>query len=388
MIVIAALVVWGIADRLYVRSALAKETAADNIPSVVVIKAGFSAGGEELVLPGSVQAVNSASIYARTPGFLKAWYTDIGTPVKKGQLLAEIDAPELDQQLSQAQADLATAQANYRLAQSTDARWQGLLATESVSKQDADEKAGDAAAKKSIAESAAANVARLRELAAFKRVTAPFDGTVTARNTDIGALINAGQGVGTELFRVADTRKLRVYVQVPQPNAATTVPGLDATLIFAEHPGHGYPAKIARTSSAIDPVSRTLQVELEIDNAKAELFPGAYAEVHFKLPTNAESLRLPPTAILFRAAGSQVAVVGTDGHVTLKKIVQGRDFGTSIEVLAGVSPNDSIILNPLDSLTDGALVHPVQPPEPKKDAAAQASSPTPSSAPAQKDKSS
>ena len=364
LVVVLVIAFAGVFDRIYVRSALDKETVAAAIPSVVVIKATRNAVGEELVLPGSVQAVNAASIYARTSGFLKAWHTDIGTPVKKGQLLAEIDAPELDQQLGQAQADLATAQANYHLAQSTNARWEGLLATDSVSKQDADEKAGDAAAKKSIAESAAANVARLRELESFKRVTAPFDGTVVARSTDIGALINAGQG--TELFRVADTRKLRIYVQVPQPYAATTKPGLGANLIFAEHPGTSYPAKIARTANAIDPANRTLQVELEIDNAKGELLPGAYTEVHFKLPANAESMRLPPTVLLFRSAGLQVATVGTNNRVTLKKIVQGRDFGNAIEVLAGVEINDSIILNPPDSITDGAQVRIVEAPAPQE----------------------
>ena len=362
-VVVLVIALAGVFDRIYVRNALGKETVEAAIPAVAVIKAAQNVAGEELVLPGSVQAINAASIYARTSGFLKAWHTDIGAAVKKGQLLAEIDAPELDQQLSQAQADLATAQANYRLAQSTTARWQGLLATDSVSKQDADEKAGDAAAKKSIADSAAANVARLRELESFKRVTAPFDGTVVARNTDIGALINAGQG--TELFRVADTRKLRIYAQVPQPYAASTKPGLAANLVFAEHPGTSYPAKIARTANAIDPTSRTLQVELEIDNGKGELLPGAYTEVHFKLPPNAESLRLPPTVILFRAAGLEVATVGADNRVTLKKIVQGRDFGSSIEVLAGVTVGDNIIMNPPDSITDGAQVHIVELPKEK-----------------------
>ena len=373
LVVILLIAVGGIADRLYSRAAIGKETAAAAVPSVIVVKAGSATTGDDLVLPGNVQAISSASIYARTAGFLKAWYTDIGTPVKKGQLLAEIDAPELDQQLLQAQADLATAQANYRLAQSTDARWQGLLATESVSKQDADEKAGDAASKKAIADSAAANVARLRELESFKRVTAPFDGTVVARNTDIGTLINAGQSSGTELFRVANTRKLRVYVQVPQTYVAATKPGLNASLVFVEHPGHPYAAKITRTANAIDPASRSLQVELELDNAKGELLPGAYAEVHFKLPVSAESLRLPPTTLLFRAAGLQVATVGSDNRVVLKKIVQGRDFGTSIEVLSGISPDDRIIINPPDSITEGITVRVVDAPkEPARDAAAKA----------------
>ena len=361
VVIVILIAVVGIAWRLHSRAAIGQETAAAAIPAVVVVKASTAAASDDLVLPGNVQAYNSASIYARTAGFLKAWYTDIGTPVKRGQLLAEIDAPDLDQQLAQAQADLATAQANYRLAQSTNARWQDLLATESVSKQDADEKAGDAAAKKSIAESAAANVARLRELASFKRIVAPFDGTVVARNTDIGALINAGQASGTELFRVADTKKLRVYVQVPQAFVAAAKPGLSANLIFAEHPGHPYVAKVTRTANAIDAVSRSLQVELELDNAHGELLPGAYTEVHFKLPDSGQNLRLPPTTLLFRAAGLQVATVGADNRVTLRKVVQGRDFGTSVEVLSGIAPDDRVINNPPDSISDGATVRIVDP---------------------------
>lgn len=361
VIVVILIAVVGIAYRLYSRAAIGKETAAGAVPSVVVIKASRATSGDDLVLPGDVQAFISAPIYARTPGFLKAWYTDIGTPVKRGQLLAEIEAPDLDQQLAQAQADLTTAQANYRLALTTNERWQGLLATESVAKQDADEKAGDAAAKKSIAESAAANVARLRELESFKRIVAPFDGTVVARNTDIGALINAGQASGTELFRVADTRRLRIYVQVPQAYVAAAKPGLAANLLFVEHPGHPYVAKVTRTANAIDPVSRSLQVELALDNPNGELLPGAYTEVHFKLPASAQSLRLPPTTLLFRSAGLQVATVGADNRVVLRKVVQGRDFGTSVEVLSGVGPDDRIINNPPDSITDGATVHVVEP---------------------------
>ena len=360
LIVAIALAVSGIAERIYARNQLGLEAAAAAILPVVLVKPGLSTSGEELVLPGNLQAFNSASIYARTSGYLKAWYVDIGTPVKKGQLLAEIDTPEVDQQLRQALADLATAQANYNLAKSTDARWQGLLATESVSKQDADEKAGDAAAKKASLGSAAANVDRLRELTSFKRVVAPFDGIVVARNTDIGALINAGESSGTELFRVADTRKLRAYVEVPQSDAAATTPGLRANLILVEHPGRSYPAKLARTANAIDPVSHSLQVELEVDNSKAELLPGAYIEVHFKLPVRAESLRVPPTAVLFRSAGLQVATVGADHRVVLKTVIQGRDFGNSIEILSGIGPHENIISNPPDSIADGVPVRPVE----------------------------
>jgi RND family efflux transporter MFP subunit len=231
-----------------------------------------------------------------------------------------------------------------------------LLATESVSKQDADEKAGDAAAKKAAADSAAANVSRLRELESFKRVVAPFSGVITARNTDIGALINAGQSTGAELFRIADMHKLRVYVQVPETYAAATNPGLDAELRFAEQPQKTFKAKAVRTSNSLDPALRTLQVELELDNANHEIFPGAYAEVHFKLPGNAESLRLPANTVLFRAAGLQVATVDGQKRVKLKNIVQGRDFGNTIEILSGLEPDALVILNPPDSITDGVLV--------------------------------
>jgi RND family efflux transporter MFP subunit len=365
LVIALLLAVWGVFSRVTARNALARETAEAAIPTVVTVKPGHSGSGEDLVLPGSVQSYNEAPIYARTSGYLKTWATDIGTPVKKGQVLAEIDTPEVDQQLSQAQADLATAQANYALAESTNKRWQGLLATDSVSKQDADEKAGDAAAKKALLQSAAANLARLRDLESFKRVVAPFDGTVTARNTDIGALINAGQSNGTELFRVADTRKLRVYVQVPQPYAAATQPGLEAKLVFTDRQGKLYPAQIVRTASALNPNTRTLQIELQVDNAKGELFPGAYAEVHFKLPVNAESLRIPANTVLFRSAGLQVATVGADNKVVLKSITQGRDFGSSLEILDGLTPADNVVLNPPDSITDGVQVRIAPPPEPK-----------------------
>jgi RND family efflux transporter MFP subunit len=355
------LAVWGIVSRVSARSALTKATAVAAATSVVTVKPTVAPGSEALVLPGSVQAYYEAPIYARTNGYVRTWYTDIGTPVKKGQLLAEIETPEVDQQLGQAQADLATAQANYELARTTDERWRGLLATESVSKQDAEQRAGDAAAKKAAVESAAANVARLRDMESFKRVLAPFDGVVTQRNTDIGALINAGQGPGAALFRVADLHRLRIYVSVPQAYAAGVLPGMSADLVFAEHPGKRYPATVAFTAQALDPASRTLQVELQVENAQHELFPGAYVEVHFNLAAAAPTLRLPANAVLFRAQGLLVAAVGSDHHVRLKHITQGRDFGTSIEVLQGIDAADDIVINPPDSITDGALVRIVSP---------------------------
>ncbi|HEY1313523.1 MAG TPA: efflux RND transporter periplasmic adaptor subunit [Steroidobacteraceae bacterium] len=361
LIVAVILAVWGEVSRVLARSDLGKQTAEAALLTVITVTPNRTSLGEELVLPGTVQAFIEAPIYARTSGYLKTWLTDIGTQVSKGQLLGEIETPEVDQQLSQAQADLATARANESLSDSTNARWKGLLATESVSKQDADEKAGDAAAKKAAADSAAANLARLRELESFKRVVAPFSGVITARNTDIGALINAGQSAGSELFRIADTQRLRIYVQVPEAYAAATNPGLKAELYFAEQPHRSFEATTVRTSNALDPNLRTLQVELELNNEKREVFPGAYAEVHFKLPASAESLRLPANTVLFRSAGLQVATVDNQQHVKLKGIVQGRDFGNTIEVLSGLASDDKVIVNPPDSLTDGVPVRIVSP---------------------------
>jgi RND family efflux transporter MFP subunit len=366
LIVAIGLGVWGEVSRVLARAELAKENAEEAIPTVATITAEPSSTGEELVLPGAVQAFIEAPIYARTNGYLKSWNTDIGTPVTKGQLLAQIETPEVDQQLTQALADLATARANESLSNSTNVRWQGLLATQSVSKQDADEKSGDAQAKKAAADSAAANVARLHDLESFKRVLAPFTGVITARNTDIGALINAGQSTGTELFRIADTTRLRIYVRVPEAFAAATKPGLEAELRFAEHPNRTFSAKTVRTSNALDPALRTLQVELQLDNARGDIFPGAYAEVHFKLPASAATLRLPANTVLFRSAGLQVATLDGQQRVKLKSIVQGRDFGSSIEVLSGLAPHETVVVNPPDSITDGALVRIAVPePQPK-----------------------
>ena len=354
--VAVALAAWGEFDRVIARSSLAKESAIEALPTVVTVEPTRTDLGEELILPGTVQAFIESPIYARTNGYLKTWYTDIGGAVKKGQLLAEIETPEVDQQLSQAIADLATARANEALSQTTNARWKELLKTESVSQQDADEKAGDAAAKKATTEAAGANVSRLRELESFKRVVAPFDGIITARNTDIGALINAGQSAGTELFRLADTHKLRIYVQVPEPYAAAAKPGLEAELSFSEQQGKAYTATVVRTANALDPSLRTLQVELQLDNSQGELFPGAYAEVHFKLAGNARSLRLPATTVLFRAAGLQVATVDAQQRIRLKSIVEGRDFGNTIEVLSGLDAGDAVVINPPDSIFNGMTV--------------------------------
>jgi RND family efflux transporter MFP subunit len=350
------LAAWGIFTRLAARNALEHEAAAAAIITVTTTHPRRGPSASELVLPGTVQAYYEAPIYARTSGYLKTWYTDIGAPVKRGQLLAVIDTPEVDQELRQAQADLATAQANYELARTTNERWKGLLATQSVSQQDADQRAGDAAAKAAARQSAAANVARLNELESFKRVLAPFDGVVTQRNTDIGALINAGQNPGNALFRVADTHRLRIYVSVPQPYSGGVRPGDSAQLQFADHPGRRYTATVANTSRALDATSRTLLVELQIDNAKGELLPGSYAQVYFNLARDFDALRIPVNTVLFRSQGLLVATLDDQQRVHLKSITQGRDFGTEIEVLSGVTTSDTLVVNPPDSLNEGARV--------------------------------
>ncbi len=354
------LAAWGILSRLYARIALERTAADAALFNVATVHPSRGPGTDLLVLPGTVQAFYEAPIYARTNGYLRVWYTDIGASVKKGQLLAEIDTPEIDQQLRQAQADLATAQANYQLARTTNERWQGLLATESVSKQDADERAGDAAAKAAAEQSAAANLARLKDLESFKRVLAPFDGVVTQRSTDVGALINAGEAPGSALFRVADTHRLRIYTSVPQSYASQIHTGLSAALVFADRPGRQFEAQVSSTARALDASSRTLQVELQIDNTRGELLPGSYSEVHFDLH-GSSTLRVPVNAVLFRSQGLLVATVDKTSHAHLRPITQGRDFGKEIEVLSGLEPDDTLIVNPPDSLSEGMEVRVVAP---------------------------
>jgi RND family efflux transporter MFP subunit len=349
-VVLVLVVGSGIVSRVRARDALQKETDDQAIPTVTVIPAKASPAVEELVLPGNVQANFDTAVYARTSGYLKRWYTDIGTPVKAGQVLADIDTPEIDDQLRQAEADLGTALANNALAQSTARRWKALLTTDSVSKQETEEKIGDAEAKAAMVASARANVQRLQQLETFKHVVAPFDGVVTARETDIGALINAGSGVGPELFRVADKTRLRIYIQVPETYAAMTSPGLVVQLAFAEHPGRTFAARMVRTAQALDPTARTLLVELEADNASGELLPGGFTEVHVKMPAANPSIRVPASALLFRAEGLRIATLEGDGHAILHPVTLGRDFGTEVEVLTGIEPGQSVILNPPDSL--------------------------------------
>ena len=358
LVIAVLLVVFGILPRIQARTALRQETMRMAVPTVAVVQAKRSAPAQEIVLPANVQAFSDAPIYARTNGYLRRWYVDIGSHVQAGQLLAEIDTPEVNQQLRQARADLATAQANLNLSKITADRYAGLLMTESVSKQESDNAAGDYEAKGAALQSAQANVKRLEELQSFQRIYAPFSGVITARNTDVGALINSGSsgGTGNELFHIAQPDKLRVYVSVPQIYSQAAKPGITANLTLAEFPGRRFQGKLVRTANAIDPTSRTLLVEIAVDNPTGQLFTGSYAEVHFKLPTPTSSLILPVNTLLFRSEGLRIATVGPDQRVQLKQITLGHDFGSEVEVVAGLNGDESVIINPPDSVTEGETV--------------------------------
>src|SRR5271169_4872161 len=338
-VIVVAIVVSGILPRINARAALEKETAEMAIPTVSVIRPTRGAPAQEVVLPANVQAYIDAPIYARTNGYLKHWYADIGAHVKAGQLLADIETPEVDQQLRQSRADLATAEANLNLAQITTNRYADLLKTDSVSKQDADNAAGDYAAKQATVQSSQANVRRLEELQAFEKIYAPFDGVITARNTDIGALIDSGSsgGARTELFHIVQPDKLRVYVSVPQVYSQAAKPGLSADLVLSEFPGRVFHGTLVRTANAIDQNTRTLLVEIAVNNPTGTLLSGAYAEVHLKLPGATTTFTLPVTTLLFRSEGLRVATVIDNQHAALKPITVGRDYGSEIEVVAGLT---------------------------------------------------
>ena len=331
-------------------------TEAQAIPTVSVVAPTAETGDQALVLPGNVQAFYDAQIHARVSGYLKHWYQDIGAQVKAGQILADIDTPEIDQQLAQARANLAVAKANQKLAQATAARWTTLLADDAVSRQESEEKTGDLDSKTSLVKAADAEVQRLQALEAFKRITAPFDGMVTGRTTDIGALIAAGAPNDPGLFTVADVHRLRIYVKVPQSYSADIRPGAVATLSVPEHPGQNFTATLASTNGAVSDQSGTMLVELQIDNASGALKPGDYAQVRFALPPAAGVIRLPASAVMFRRKGMAVATVGPDNHVAFKYVAIARDLGTSVEVASGLSPNDRVIDNPPDSLAENELV--------------------------------
>ena len=359
------IVVAGILPRIQARTALRRETAEMAIPAVVVVQPKRSAPAQEIVLPANVQAFADAPIYARTNGYLRRWYVDIGSRVKEGQLLAEIDTPEVNQQLRQSLADLATAQANLNLSKITSERYAGLLKTDSVSKQESDNAAGDYEAKQANLQSAQANVKRLEELKSFQKIYAPFSGVITARNTDVGALIDSGSsgGVRTELFHIVQPDKLRVYASVPQVYSQATKPGLTAELTLSEFPGRPFEGKLVRTANAIDPASRTLLVEIAVKNPTGQLFTGSYAEVHLKLPTAASAFILPVNTLLFRAEGLRIATVGEGQKVELKPITIGHDFGSEVEVIAGLSGSENVIVNPPDSVVTGETVRIAQTPQ-------------------------
>jgi RND family efflux transporter MFP subunit len=354
---VAIVVIAGVLPRIQARATLNRETRVMAIPTVKIIQPRRSSPAQEIILPANVQAFSDAPIYARTNGYLKRWYVDIGGHVRAGQLLAEIETPEVDQQLRQAKADLATTEANVHLAQITSERYSGLLKTDSVSKQEADNAESDFAAKQAAVQSSEANVKRLEDLQSFEKVYAPFAGVITARNTDIGALIDPGSagGVRTELFHISQPGKLRVYVNVPQAYSQAAKPGLTADLTLAEFPGRKFQGTLVRTANAIDLNTRTLLVEISVDNPKGELLTGAYAEVHLKLPTPQSAFILPVNTLLFRAEGLRVVVV-KDGQTELRPITIGHDFGSEVEVVAGLSGNESVVADPPDSIESGQQV--------------------------------
>jgi RND family efflux transporter MFP subunit len=359
-IAIAALVIIG-AFLMFQRRAqyqtLAKETEISTIPTVAVIRPTTEPGDESLVLPGTLQAYVESPIYARTNGYLKKWYYDIGSRVNKGALLAEIDAPELDQQLSQSKADLGTAQANENLSQITATRYTDLLKTDGVSRQEVDNATGDLAAKRATVQSSAANVRRLEELESFKRVFAPFSGVITRRNVDIGTLINAGNGgTSQQLFYLAQTDPIRVFVNVPETYSSHIRPGLGAYLELTQYPGRKFQGKVVRTAEAIDPAARTLLTEVDVPNKSGELLPGGYAQVVLQVRTPGERVVVPVNSLLFRSEGLRAVVVGPDDRAHLQPLVIGRDYGNTLEVLSGLKPDQRIVLNPPDSLEEGQVV--------------------------------
>jgi RND family efflux transporter MFP subunit len=360
VLVLGIVIYSGIHERAHAESSLGVSTERAAVPAVNVVEPSSAGLSQEIVLPGNTQAFNDTPIYARTSGYLKHWYVDIGTHVKQGQLLADIDTPEVDQQLEQARADLKNSQANEQLAQITAARWQNLLKTNSVSKQETDQAVSDLSARQASVDSMTANVHRLEQLQSFEKVYAPFAGVITARNTDIGALINAGAGgVPQELFHMAAVNKLRVYVAVPEVDSLAAQTGAKATLTLDEFPGETFEGTIVRNSDSIDSATRTLNVEVDVNNAQGRIKTGAYAFVHLKRPQSAhawaQSLTIPANTLLFRSEGLRVGVI-RNGHAELIPIKIGRDFGATVEVVAGLQPTDQVIVNPSDSLTSGSPV--------------------------------
>ncbi len=359
--IVIALVVLGAVTLFQRRAqyqALAKETETLAIPTVAVIHASVESMEEDLVLPGAMQAYVESPIYARTNGYLKKWYHDIGSRVRQGELLADIDTPEVDQQLSQARADLNTAQANANLSKITAVRYQELIKTDGVSKQEVDNAVGDLEAKVANVKSAEANVRRLEDLESFKHIYAPFSGVITRRSVDTGTLINAGNGGATQqLFSLAQTDPIRAYVSVPEAYAPSIRAGLGAYLELTQYPGQKFEGKVVRTAESIDPGTRTLLTEVDVPNHAGALLPGGYSQAHLQVKVTGARLAVPVNALLFRSEGLRAVVVDANHKTHLKSLTIGRDYGTTLEVLQGLDPNDWIVLNPADSLEEGQEVH-------------------------------
>jgi len=353
--VLVVVVAAGIVSRTVSANHVRQWTNEQALPTVAVVTP--SGGGEAfaLELPGRLEATSRAPLYARVSGYLKSWKVDIGARVKAGQLLAEIEAPDVEQQLLQAQADLATAEANAALASSTATRYQSMLGTNAVSRQAAEEKAGDLAAKQAVVKAQRANVERLRTMLQFTQIVAPFDGVVTARDTDVGALINAG-GSGHELFVVSDIRRLRVYVSVPQVFAGNLARGTKATISVPEHAGSSYPAVVEAASGAVDAPTGTTLIQLSVDNAAGELLPGGYASVRFELPQDASLLRVPASALIFDRKGLYVATLDAQNRVVLKTVTIARDDGATIQIATGLDAHDRVIETPPDGVATGNVV--------------------------------
>ncbi len=371
LVIVALLVIAGVLPRLRASAEVKKETNMLAVPSVIVMQPKQGAPQQEIVLPGNMQAFTDAPIYARTNGYLKKWYVDIGAFVKQGQLLAEIDTPEVDQQLLQARADLNTAQANYSLSQLTEKRYDDLKNTDAVSKQDVDNAHGDFEAKKAMVASAQSNVKRLEDTQAFNRIYAPFDGVITARNTDVGQLIDSGSGTpAKELFHIAAIHTLRVYINVPQQYSTAAKPGLTADLTLAQFPNRTFQGTLVRNANAFDMATRTLLVEVDVKNTTGELLPGAYAQVHLKLPTAVPAYIVPVSALIFRGQGLQLAVVDSGNKVKLTSVSLGRDFGTDVEIVSGLTGEMNVIINPPDSVVEGEEVQIIPNPATQPKAAA------------------
>ena len=352
----AGVVLWGLYTRSNDKAALTTLKQEQAVPTVKVIQPALRQNAETLTLPGTLQAFYSATVYSRVNGYLKHWLVDIGAPVKEGQLLADIETPELDQQLKQSEANLDTALANEHLTQITTSRWENLLKTDSVSQQEADEKSGDYEAKKALVAAAKADVQRLRALQAFKRITAPFTGVVTDRKTDIGALINAGHESGHELFTVADVHMLRLYVSVPQSYANQIQVGMKATLEVPENPGQTFTAVLSDNSRSVSESTGTVLIQLEVDNAAGKLMPGEYGNVHFDLPKDEHSVQIPASALRFQKDGLTLATLTADNHVAFRTVAISRDLGATVEIASGLAASDRVIDNPPESLAEGDLV--------------------------------